>query len=134
MLEESLLVEAKETEDPACICQWDAGNKHRAKQAAKAVMQEAIAEEAKRLAVQGEWFRLAEKAKNDTQWGGIVRRLKEETREWCIKAALRTLPDATNKRRWGWCTTEESRCKCGKIATDAHILNGCSLALLQMET
>ena len=92
-------------------------------------MQEAITEEAKKLAVQGEWFRLADKAKGDGQWGQVVRRMKEETRSWCVKAALRILPDATNKRRWGWNTTDELKCKCGKLATEAHILNGCEMSL-----
>ena len=92
-------------------------------------MQEAITEEAKKLAVQGEWFRLADKAKGDAQWGQVVRRMKEETQSWCVKAVLRILPDATNKRRWGWNTTDELKCKCGKLATEAHILNGCEMSL-----
>ena len=100
-----------------------------AKRAAKAAVQEAIATEAKELAVQGEWFRLSAKAKSDGQWGQVVKRMKEETREWCTKAALRILPDATNKKRWGWNVSEELKCKCGKPATDAHVLNGCELAL-----
>ena len=107
--EESVLAEARDTEDPECIRQWDAGNKQMAKRAAKAAVQEAIATEAKELAVQGEWFRLSAKAKSDGQWGQVVKRMKEETREWCTKAALRA--------------------KCGKPATDAHVLNGCELAL-----
>ena len=92
-------------------------------------MQEGTTKEAKKLAVQGEWFRLADKAKGDAQWGQVVRRMKEETRSWCVKAALRILPDATNRRRWGWNTTDELKCKCGKLATDAHILNGCEMSL-----
>ena len=51
--------------------QCDAENKQKAKQAAKLTMQEAATEEAQKLAVQGEWFRLADKAKRDTQWGQV---------------------------------------------------------------
>ena len=42
---------------------------------------------------------------------------------------MRVLPDANNKKRWGWNTADEAKCKCGKPATDAHVLNGCELSL-----
>ena len=70
-LEEAVLADARQFEDPESVQQCDAGNKQKAKQAAKLTMQEATTEEAQKLAVQGEWFRLADKARRDTQWGQV---------------------------------------------------------------
>ena len=129
MLEETLLAEAQEKEGEESAQQWDAGNKHRAKKLAKQLAEEATAGDAKSLAVQGAWFRLAEMERKDVQWGQVVRRMKEDTRAWCVKAAIRVLPDATDRRRWGWSQGEELKCRCGETATDAHVLSACPKAL-----
>ena len=107
--------------------QWDAGNVTRAKREANRIAREEMAAGAMGLAKQGEWFRLAKMEQEDRQWGGVVRRLRDEARAWCLKAAIRVLPDATNRRLWF--KKEPKLCRCGKVATDAHVLSACEIAL-----
>ena len=127
--EEHVLSEARTREGEETVVQWDAGNKQKAKQEAGKAFREAIAEDARALAVQGEWFRLHQAEKADRGWGQVVRRQKEAAREWCVKAAVQLLPDATNKRRWKWGTAEGYKCACGEVATAAHTLSACKLSL-----
>ena len=94
-------------------------------------MQEELSSQTKKLVKQGEWFRLAEMEKGDRQWSEVLQRLSEDARAWCLKAAVRVLPDASNKRVWYG--RHQKLCACGKMATDAHVLSACELSLKQYE-